>query len=129
MVKDYVLGFGKEKYDVSVLCYEHYDSPYERILRDAGIKVVYVCDDMKLCGKKAMIPKVVNHYQFYFEIRKKLLVLQPNILHTHLKVNRYVWFAQMPKTVKLFDTVHSEPRKLWFDGHFLAKKIFGQRDG
>ena len=47
LVKDYLLGLDKEKYDVSVLCYEHYDSPYEAILRDAGIKVFYVCDDMK----------------------------------------------------------------------------------
>ena len=50
LVKDYVLGFDKEKYDVSVLCYEHCDSPYEAILRDAGIKVVSVCDDMKHLG-------------------------------------------------------------------------------
>ncbi len=124
LVKDYVLGFDKEKYDVSVLCYEHYDSPYEAILRNAGIKVFYVCDDMKLWGKKGIIPKVWNHYQLYFEIRKKLRAMQPDILHTHLTVNTYVWFAHLPKTVKLFHTVHNEPRELWFDGHFLRKIDF-----
>lgn len=45
LVKDYVLVFDKEKYDVSVMCYEHCGSPYEAILRDAGINVVYVFDD------------------------------------------------------------------------------------
>lgn len=124
LVKDYVLGFDKEKYDVSVLCYEHCDSPYEAIIQDAGIKVVYVCDDMRLWGKKGIIPKVLNHYQLYFEIRKKLRAMQPDILHTHLTVNTYVWFAHLPKTVKLFHTVHNEPRELWFDGHFLKKIDF-----
>lgn len=124
LVKDYVLGFDKEKYDVSVLCYEHCNSPYEAILRDAGIKVVYVCDDMKLWGKKGIISKVWNYYQLYFEIRKRLRAMQPDILHTHLAVNTYVWFAHLPKTVKLFHTVHTEPGELWFDGHFLRKIDF-----
>ena len=50
--------------------------------------------------------------------------MQPDILHTHLTVNTYVWFAHLPKTVKLFHTVHSEPLALWFDGHFLRKIDF-----
>lgn len=124
LVKDYVLGLDKQKYDVSVLCYMHYDSPYEVILRDAGIKVEYACDNMKLWGKKGIVPKIVNHYQLYFEIRKKLRKMQPDILHSHINLNTYVWFSNLPKTVKLFHTVHNEPRKLWFDGKISSKLDF-----
>lgn len=124
LVKDYVLGINKEVYDVSVLCYAHQDSPYEAILQNAGINIEYVCDNMKLWGKKGIIPKIVNHYQLYFEIRKKLRKMQPDILHTHLTLNNYVWFSNLPKTVKLFHTVHTEPQKLWFDGKLSSKLDF-----
>lgn len=113
LVKDYALGLDKSKYDVTILCYQHFDSPYEGILEKAGVKVVYACDDMRFWGKKGVIPKVINHYQMYFEIKKKLHELKPDILHTHLTVNTYVKFAQLPKTVKMFHTVHSEPKALW----------------
>ena len=113
LVKEYALGLDKSKYDVIVLCYQHCDSPYEKILEKSGVKVVYACDDMKLWGKKGIIPKVVNHYQLYFEIKKKLRELKPDIIHTHLSLNSYVKFAHLPKTVKLFHTVHSEPKAIW----------------
>ena len=33
LVKDYAIGLDKNKYNVSILCYEHRDSPYEDILK------------------------------------------------------------------------------------------------
>lgn len=113
LVKDYVLGLDKSKYDVTVLCYQHYNSPYEEILENAGIKVVYACDNMKLWGKKGIVPKVINHYQLYFEIRKLVHELNPDILHSHLTISTFVKFANLHKTVKLFHTVHSQPKALW----------------
>ena len=115
LVKEYALGLDKSKYDVTILCYQHCDSPYEEILEKSGVKVVYACDDMKFLGKKGLIPKVINHYQLYFEIKKKLHELKPDILHTHLNLNTYVKFAHLPKNVRFFHTVHSEPKALWND--------------
>lgn len=113
LVKDYALGLDKAKFDVTVLCCQHYDSPYEEILKKAGVRVIYACDAMKLWGKKGVIPKVINHYQLYFEIKKQLHELKPDIVHTHLPVNTYVKFAHLPKSVKMFHTVHSQPKALW----------------
>lgn len=124
LVKDYVLGLDKSKYDVAVLCYQHYDSPYEEILKKAGVKVVYACDDMKLWGKRGIIPKVINHYQLYIEIKKKLHELKPDILHTHLTVNTYVKFAHLPKKIKIFHTVHSEPKALWNNNNCQRKRDY-----
>lgn len=124
LVKNYLLGLDKSKYDCSVLCYEHQNSPYASILENAGIKIVYACDDMRMWNKRGLIPKVINHYQLFFVIRKKLAMLNPDILHTHLPVNRYVKFARLAKQTRLFHTVHSEPQKLWFNGEFQRKLDF-----
>ena len=124
LVKNYALGLDKSKYDVIILCYEHRESPLEIILKNADIKVVYACDDMKLWNKKGIIPKIINHYQLYFAIKKKLRDLRPDILHTHLTVNRYVKFAHLPKNTKVFYTVHSEPEKIWFNGNWQGKRDF-----
>lgn len=124
LVKDYALGMDKSKYDVSILCYEHQDSPYEDILEKEGIKIIYACDAMKFWNKKGIIPKIINHYQLYFVIRKKIKIMNPDILHTHLPVNRYVKFAHLRKNIKLFHTVHSEPKKIWFNGNLQRKKDF-----
>ena len=37
LVKDYVLLIDKSKYDVTVLCMHRFDSPYEKMLLDAGL--------------------------------------------------------------------------------------------
>ena len=124
LVKDYALGLDKSKYDVTVLCYQHYNSPYEEILKQSGVKVVYASDEMKLWGEKGIVPMVINHYQLYFEIKKKLHELEPDILHTHLPVNAYVKFAHLPKTVKLFHTVHSQPKELWNVKNIQRKKDY-----
>ena len=124
LVKNYALGLDETKYEIIILCYEHRDSPFEELLKRAGKRVIYVCDDMKLWNKKGIIPKIINHYQLYFVIRKKLRELKPDILHTHLTVNRYVKFAHLSKETKIFHTVHSEPKKIWFNGSFQRKKDF-----
>ena len=124
LVKNYALGIDETKYEITILCYEHRNSLYEAILKNAGKRVIYVCDDMKLWNRKGIIPKIINHYQLYFAIRKKLRELKPDILHTHLTVNRYVKFAHLPQKTKIFHTVHSEPKKIWFNGGFQRKKDF-----
>lgn len=124
LVKDYAIGLDKNKYNVSILCYEHRDSPYEDILKKQGIKIIYACDNIRFWNKKGIIPKIINHYQLYFVIRKNLRMLNPDILHTHLPVNNFVKFAHLRKNIKLFHTVHNEPQKIWFDGDSQGKKDF-----
>lgn len=125
LVKNYALGLDKEKYEVIILCYDYRDSPFDVILRDAGIKVIYVCDKMKLWGKKGAISKLVNHYQLYFKIKHELNRLQPDVLHTHLSVNRYVKFARLPKNTKIIHTVHNEPKELWHKNVYREKRDLG----
>lgn len=52
LVKDYAVLLDKSKFHVTVLCYERFDSPYEDILRQNDIKVIYICDKMPLYQKR-----------------------------------------------------------------------------
>ena len=116
LVKDYALLLDKEKYDIQILCYEHSDSPYEKLLRDSGINVIYVCDKMPFYGKKSIFAKIINRIMQYMLIRRSIRKLAPDILHTHLIVNRYVKFSRPHPKTRIIHTVHNEPKKLWFNG-------------
>lgn len=125
LVKDYVLNLDKKLFEPVVLCYDHYkDSPYEELLSKNNIKVIYVCDYMKFYGKKNIIAKFINHIQRYLLIKKYIRIENPDILHTHLPINKYIKFSKPQKKVKIFHTVHSEPKVLWNLKNKRLKKDF-----
>ncbi|WP_373132263.1 glycosyltransferase [Ruminococcus sp. Marseille-P328] len=107
IVKDYALLLDKCKYNVTVLCYQHYyDSRYEEMLKDNGIKVVYVCDYMPFYRKKGIFYKGINHFQRYLLIKKYIRKIKPDILHIHLTLGDMVKFAKPAKNTVLFYTQH-----------------------
>lgn len=112
LVKEYCLKLNKEKYDVSVLSFFKYHTPYESLLEEAGIKIIYINDIQdRLNGSK--ISNAMDVLKRYMFIRKYIQKEQPDILHTHLAVNSYVAFAKPKKRTKIFHTVHNEPQRLW----------------
>lgn len=113
LVKNYCLGLDKSKYKVTVLCYQRLNSPYDRILADAGIEVLYACDRMKMYGKKGFIAEAVNDCQLLFVFRKMLRELNPDILHTHLTLNIFVMFAGLSSNTQIFHTIHNQINVLW----------------
>lgn len=112
LVKEYCLNLDKDKYEVSVLCFYKYGTPYEKIIEDAGIKITYLANynDRKTNGRLKNIISIVHRY---FLVKKFLRVEAPDVLHTHLTLNSYVYFAKPEKNMKIVHTVHSEPQKLW----------------
>ncbi len=109
LVKNYALLLDNNKFEVVILCFNHYkDSPYEKILEDNRIRVIYASDYMKLYGKKGLIFKIINHIQLYFVIKMIIHKENPDILHTHLQINKYVKFARPSKDTKIFYTLHGE---------------------
>lgn len=114
LVKNYSLNLKKDSYDVSVVCLNHIpESPYENILKDNGIKVFVVDDYVWKPHSKNIFAKAVHKIQRYFIVKKILHELDPDIVHSHLGVNKYIIFSNLPKKVKIFHTVHTEPSKLW----------------
>ena len=107
LVKNYALLMDKSKFEVIILCYDHYnDSPYEKILRENNVKMYFVCDEMPLYKKKGNLAKVINCMQRYYYVKKKIEEIKPDIIHYHLTVGNYVKFARPNKKTKLFYTQH-----------------------
>ncbi len=112
LVKEYALNLDKNLFEVVILCFEHfYDSPYEKILADNKIKVIYVCDDMKFYNKKQFLYKAISFVQRYMLIKKYINKEKPDIIHTHLSINKYIKFASPKKGTRIFHTMHGEPRR------------------
>ena len=70
IVKNYCLNFNKDNIDLYVLCWDRYNSPYDKELKDAGINVKYLCDDMPFYGKEKIIFRIINKIQLYANIKK-----------------------------------------------------------
>ena len=115
LVKEYCLKLNKEKYDVSVLCFHRYDTPYETILEEAGIDVIYVSDHIKNYNKlKSRYPgRLLMLAKRWCFITKYLKNNSPDVLHMHMAVSPYVLFSGLKKHTKLLRTVHNEPKKRW----------------
>ncbi len=115
LVKEYCLKLDKEKYDVFVLCFFRYHSPYEKILEDAGVKIIYINDYKEALTRDGnsrlkRVSMLLHRYRF---VRNYIRREAPDILHTHLAVNSYVLFANPKKGTKILHTVHNEPTVLW----------------
>ena len=129
LVKEYCLKLNKDKFDVSVLCFHRYDTPYEELLAKAGVRVVYLSDQIKNYKKisKKQPGRTWMLIKRCFMIRKFIRKEAPDIIHMHLSLNGYVWFANPKKGTRMFLTVHNEPKKRWTNsiGHridFIAAK-------
>lgn len=111
LVKDYALGLDREKFDLTILCYERYNSPYERILEDAGVNVIYICDEIPLFGRKGILARVLNKILLYIKIRKYIHKIKPDIIHEHLILNSYLRFAKPNKKTAIFYTQHFQVKR------------------
>lgn len=124
VVKNYALLMDKDKYDITVLCVEHRDSPYEKILKDARIKVIYTCDYFK--------NKLTKRLGTEFLIRKIIRDIQPDIIHVHLLMNHYVKFAKPKPETKIVYTQHYDLSRMtekeskllkWLIAHYQTQLI------
>lgn len=123
LVKEYCLKLNKKNYDISVLCFYKYDTPYEKLLEDAGVRITYI-DNYKKRSERTGIRKLANLSEVikrYFFIRKYIAQENPDVIHTHLTVNSYIDFASPKKNTRIVHTVHNEPKRLW--KNTFARKI------
>lgn len=125
LVKNYVLNFDESKFSVVVLCVSHnMESPYEKILKDNGIRMVFVEDYLWFKNQTGVVAKFLNHFQRYFVVKMLLREEAPDVLHVHLTLNRFVKFARLDKKTKFFYTIHSDPKELWEQGGRVHREDF-----
>lgn len=111
MMKDYCLGFDKNELDITVLVMgERMNSANEVILQTAGQKIIYLGEQCYEYGMKLnLFQKGFRFISRYFEFRKVILDIKPDVIHVHLHVG--LFFRFLPKSVldetKLIYTVHN----------------------
>ncbi len=123
LVKEYCLKLNKEKYNLSVLCFHRYGTPYEKILEEAGIKVTYASDYIKDYDRLAhQYPgRLIMLWKRFWFLKDQLRREAPDVLHFHMALSLYVLLAGLDKNVKMLRTVHNEPKKRW--DHSLGRRI------
>lgn len=112
LVKEYSMNFPKTE-DVCVLCIERKNTPYEALLKSAGIRVIYVSDYYKPYKSKCLFGRIANYIKKNIVVRRIIRSEIPDVIHSHLELNAFIKNAKPPKSVKLIFTVHSEVDKHW----------------
>lgn len=115
LTKEYCLKLDKEKFDVSVLCFHRYHTPYEKQLEEAGIRVIYASDHIKNYDKNAF-----RYPGRLFMLAKRWLFLKktireeaPDVLHMHMALSIYVLLSNLKKDTKIMRTMHTEVSRHW----------------
>lgn len=106
LVKNYALMLDKKKFEVIVLCFDKVNSPYDAVLSDAGIKVLYICNQMPYYGRRGFLYRVINHVMRYSITRKIIHQIAPDIIHIHLPINSYIKYSKPKKETALVYTQH-----------------------
>ena len=125
LVKNYFLNFDRNKLDLVLLCLEHHkDSPYERMLADGGVRIIFVEDALPFKKHPNKVTKAIRLFYKYIIIRKIIRRESPDVIHLHLFLCRFIKFARPIRGTKMFYTVHSEPKKLWVEGSKNGRKEY-----
>lgn len=127
LVKDYVLNLDKSKFLPIVLCEKKTGAPYEQLIKDAEIRVVFLNDFTKRKPKNRL-EKFLMQKKTCLLLKKFLKKEKPDVLHVHLKLLQYVKFAK--PSCKIFYTVHNEPDKIFANKkeENAAKWLLRKRD-
>ena len=115
LIKDYALKMDKTKWEIIVVLYEHiYESPYEKILEDNGIRLIFISDMVRFKWKNLSKGKrIIASINIYYYLYRILKEEKPDILHVHLQFLRYVKFCRPNEKIKIVYTVHNLPQAFW----------------
>lgn len=117
LVKNYMLNFNRKDFDVALLCVSHQKgSPYERELKEKGVRVIYAQDRLPFKKRLNRTKKIVNYICRYFVVRQIIRTESPDVLHYHMILGSYVKFSRPKRSTVIIRTVHSEPKKVWLCG-------------
>lgn len=110
IVKDYAIHINKEKFDCVVICLSSQKkTPYEKQLRDNDIKVIFLDDERIFKNENNFFAKSINLLNRFYLLKKYIKKENPNIIHTHQAINKYLLPINTKKlNIKLFHTYHTE---------------------
>lgn len=119
LVKDYALGFDKSKIDLIVLCLYRINVPYEKIMEEKKIDVVYLSDVLPITVREnnqkhsCLIKEIIQYFLSVLFIWKYIRQVKPDVIHIHLSIIKYLRFAFPSNKIRFFYTIHNEPKLIW----------------
>lgn len=126
MVKDYALLLNREQFEVTIVSLDKkYHSVNEKILEQAGIRVVYL-SETRYRGDKILnvFQKIVRKIARFTDLRELIKSEKPDILHMHLDIGKYLRIIPAKAWgIKLLYTVHNVPER-FFDPSGKDKKKY-----
>ena len=126
LVKDYALLCDREKIDMRIVTWsEPLGSANERILSEAGIKVLHLGEKNAVCPTKNLFVKIYRRVNKFRTFRKLITEERIDVIHIHLRFGRYLRAipSHALKRLKLIYTLHNEPSK-YFDPDGNRKQRF-----
>ena len=114
LVTNYFLNFKNNKISYTLLCLEHRrECLFESILEDSGVDLLYVEDYLPFKNNTNRVCKLINRLARRIIVRKIIRQKDPDIIHTHLKINSFLRFVRPRCDTIIIITVHSDPNKIW----------------
>ncbi|MCR4754365.1 MAG: glycosyltransferase [Lachnospiraceae bacterium] len=109
MVKDYCLLIDRQQFDISVIVLtEHTGTPIEKELEESGVRVIYLGEQLFNNPHIGIVKRAIRRIHRYYSFRKAVLSLNPDVIHIHLQIGKYMRVLPLKKMrVKLFLTVHN----------------------
>ena len=109
IVKDYVQYLDKDQFEVTVFCiFPMLNSGPGQLLKKSGSAVNYVYPRYSFF--LSLINKIVGRWVVPYKLRKYIKAHNPDVLHAHLGVLRYMLQIKETLPKRLFFTCHSEPK-------------------
>lgn len=128
LIKDYSLFLDKKKFCVTILCLRRMNTEYEKLLQQHGIKVIFLYDYLPYKPSsivyKCLFKLVTIFYLDCFLARYIVNKINPDVIHGHLFVLRYLRRLNLKKVKKVFYTCHNEPQKYWHCKTKFSKNEF-----
>lgn len=112
LVKDYALLLDAEKIDLNVLCLEKHNSPWDKTLNENGIKVIYINEMLKYKDRMGIFFRIINGVQRLYLIKKVIKGINPDIIHQHLTLSKYLIFAKPKRETCFVYTQHFDVSRL-----------------
>lgn len=122
LVKDYVLKLQTYN-DINLLVIAIFrtNSPWEKTISDAGVKVIFLDEETKL--KPVSTAKILVGLKQITRLRKIVKSFNPDIFHYHLYISNYVLLAGISKKTTIVYTLHND-LKSWKKKRPLDVKLF-----
>lgn len=135
LIKDYALMLNREKFNVViVVLYRSPDTANDKLLREAGIKIIPI---FKTAYNKPPLKQIrrMNYWWIIpYKLNKILRKENIDVLHVHMSLMHYVVkLSRELKNIRLFYTCHSKPERYLSPSkrrneYKAAKKLIQEND-